>query len=234
VSPGADEVGTGVVLVVELVVDVVVVVLLLVEPPLSLPPHPTASTSIVAPPSSATVTLGSDFISYLLHSRATPDTPDVVAANMGFRADSYWRVGGFASLARDEDVDLVARFESAGLRIDAGRATVGRDLAATGGPRTGRFRRAPALIAHPHEGRAGTSNPPVKPMVDADELVLPLPGSGIRPNDGASWPHSPKSTPGSIHVTLLRISIDYAWPAEDFDFLLATLTAWAPVRAAAL
>ena len=26
-------------------------------------------------------------------------------------------MGGFASLARDEDVDLVARFESAGLRI---------------------------------------------------------------------------------------------------------------------
>jgi hypothetical protein len=74
VSPGADEVGTDVVLVVELVVDVVVVVLLLVEPPLSLPPHPTASTTI-APPSSAIVTLGSDFISYLLHARAAPDTP---------------------------------------------------------------------------------------------------------------------------------------------------------------
>jgi hypothetical protein len=81
VSPGADEVGTDVVLVVELVVDVVVVVLLLVESPLSLPPHPTASTSIAAPPSSAILTLGSDFISYLLHSRAAPDTPDVVARN---------------------------------------------------------------------------------------------------------------------------------------------------------
>ena len=67
-------------LVVELVVDVVVVVLLLVEPPLSLPPHPTASTSIAAP-SSTIVTLGSDFISYLLHSRAAPDTPDVFARN---------------------------------------------------------------------------------------------------------------------------------------------------------
>jgi len=41
----------------------------------------------------------------------------VHGANMGFRADSYWRVGGFAALARDEDVDLVARFESAGLRV---------------------------------------------------------------------------------------------------------------------
>jgi hypothetical protein len=81
VSPGADEVGTDVVLVVELVVDVVVVVLLLLEPPLSLPPQPTASTSIAAPPSSAILTLGSDFISDLLHSRAAPDTPDVVARN---------------------------------------------------------------------------------------------------------------------------------------------------------
>ena len=34
---------------------------------MSLPPQPTASTSIAAPPSSAIVTLGSDFISYLLH-----------------------------------------------------------------------------------------------------------------------------------------------------------------------
>jgi glycosyltransferase involved in cell wall biosynthesis len=41
----------------------------------------------------------------------------VHGANMGFRADSYWRVGGFATLASGEDVDLVARFESAGLRI---------------------------------------------------------------------------------------------------------------------
>lgn len=39
-------------------------------------------------------------------------------ANMGFRADAYWRVGGFAALATGEDVDLVRRFESAGLRID--------------------------------------------------------------------------------------------------------------------
>jgi glycosyltransferase involved in cell wall biosynthesis len=38
-------------------------------------------------------------------------------ANMGFRADWYWQVGGFAALASDEDVDLVACFESAGVRI---------------------------------------------------------------------------------------------------------------------
>jgi len=51
-------------------------------------------------------------------SKTRPDgRGHVHGANMGFRADSYWRVGGFASLASDEDVDLVARFESAGLRI---------------------------------------------------------------------------------------------------------------------
>ena len=38
-------------------------------------------------------------------------------ANMGFRADAYWHVGGFRALATGEDVELVARFESAGLRI---------------------------------------------------------------------------------------------------------------------
>ena len=62
-SPGAYE-GGGV-LVVELVVGVVVVVVLvLVDPPLLLPPHPTASTSIAAPPRSAIVALGSHFISF--------------------------------------------------------------------------------------------------------------------------------------------------------------------------
>jgi hypothetical protein len=51
-------------------------------------------------------------------SNSNPDGHGHVhGANMGFRADSYWRVGGFAALASDEDVDLVARFESAGLRI---------------------------------------------------------------------------------------------------------------------
>ncbi|MDT5055672.1 MAG: hypothetical protein QOF66_4038 [Mycobacterium sp.] len=79
VSPGADDVGAGVVLVVELVV-VVVVVLLLVEPPLP-PPHPTASASIATPPSSATVTLGSDFISYPLSPRRATNTPGAVARN---------------------------------------------------------------------------------------------------------------------------------------------------------
>jgi glycosyltransferase involved in cell wall biosynthesis len=38
-------------------------------------------------------------------------------ANMGFRADAYWRVDGFAALATGEDVDLVRRFELQGCRI---------------------------------------------------------------------------------------------------------------------
>jgi glycosyltransferase involved in cell wall biosynthesis len=43
-------------------------------------------------------------------------------ANMGFRAEAYWQVGGFRALATGEDVELVGRFEAAGYRIhrDAG------------------------------------------------------------------------------------------------------------------
>lgn len=41
----------------------------------------------------------------------------VHGANMGFRADAYWQMGGFRALATGEDVDLVQRFEAAGLRI---------------------------------------------------------------------------------------------------------------------
>lgn len=42
----------------------------------------------------------------------------VHGANMGFRADAYWQVGGFRALATGEDVEIVSRFEAAGLRID--------------------------------------------------------------------------------------------------------------------
>lgn len=38
-------------------------------------------------------------------------------ANMGFRADAYWRVGGFHPLTTGEDVELVERFETASYRI---------------------------------------------------------------------------------------------------------------------
>lgn len=38
----------------------------------------------------------------------------VHGANMGFSADAYWALGGFAELTSGEDVDLVRRFEAAG------------------------------------------------------------------------------------------------------------------------
>lgn len=45
------------------------------------------------------------------------DHNHIHGANMGFRADAYWRVGGFQALATGEDVGLVERFEAAGMRI---------------------------------------------------------------------------------------------------------------------
>ena len=41
----------------------------------------------------------------------------VHGANMGFAAEAYRRIGGFAALESGEDVDLVRRFEEAGYRI---------------------------------------------------------------------------------------------------------------------
>jgi len=46
-----------------------------------------------------------------------PGHDHVHGANMGFRADAYWGVGGFRALATGEDVDLVKRFEAAHLSI---------------------------------------------------------------------------------------------------------------------
>jgi len=45
----------------------------------------------------------------------------VHGANMGFRADAYWSVGGFRALASHEDVDLVDRFTKAGLWVHRDR-----------------------------------------------------------------------------------------------------------------
>jgi len=59
---------------------------------------------------------------YLRAYRATgPDHDHVHGANMGFRADAYWQVGGFRALATGEDVELVQRFEAAGLTIHRDR-----------------------------------------------------------------------------------------------------------------
>ena len=46
-----------------------------------------------------------------------PGHNHIHGANMGFSADAYWRVGGFRALATGEDVELVERFEVAGMRI---------------------------------------------------------------------------------------------------------------------
>jgi len=46
-----------------------------------------------------------------------PGHDHVHGANMGFRADAYWGVGGFRPLATGEDVDLVERFEAAHMSI---------------------------------------------------------------------------------------------------------------------
>ena len=62
----------------------------------------------------------SDEVAELYDARYRAETPlnhHIHGANMGFDADAYWRVGGFASLASGEDVDLVNRFRSAGCRI---------------------------------------------------------------------------------------------------------------------
>jgi GT2 family glycosyltransferase len=53
------------------------------------------------------------------YDRAVGDSPHghVHGANLGVRADAYWRVGGFRALTPGEDVDLVDRLERAGASI---------------------------------------------------------------------------------------------------------------------
>jgi glycosyltransferase involved in cell wall biosynthesis len=46
-----------------------------------------------------------------------PGHNHIHGANMGFRADAYWSVGGFRALPTGEDVEFVGRFEAAGMRI---------------------------------------------------------------------------------------------------------------------
>jgi glycosyltransferase involved in cell wall biosynthesis len=55
---------------------------------------------------------------YLLaYNSKGPGHNHIHGANMGFRADAYWKVGGLRALATGEDVDLVERFEAAGMSI---------------------------------------------------------------------------------------------------------------------
>jgi glycosyltransferase involved in cell wall biosynthesis len=46
-----------------------------------------------------------------------PGHDHVHGANLGCRADAYWRVGGFAARQSGEDVELVQRFERNGYRV---------------------------------------------------------------------------------------------------------------------
>jgi glycosyltransferase involved in cell wall biosynthesis len=62
-------------------------------------------------------------------------------ANMGFRADAYWRLGGFRALPTGEDVELVGRFEAAGYRIH-------RDAMLSVSTSARRDGRAPGGFAH--------------------------------------------------------------------------------------
>jgi len=67
-----------------------------------------------------------------------PGHDHVHGANMGFRADAYWQLGGFRALPTGEDVELAERFENAGMDIrrDAGLSvatSARRDARAPGG-----------------------------------------------------------------------------------------------------
>lgn len=72
---------------------------------------------------------------------AGPGHDHVHGANMGFRADAYWHAGGFRALATGEDVELVERFEAAGL-------TVHRDRRLSVATSDRRDARAPGGFAH--------------------------------------------------------------------------------------
>lgn len=62
----------------------------------------------------------------------------VHGANLGVRADWYRRVGGFAEISGDEDIDLVRRLRSRGAIIDrSGRAPVVTSTRADGRADTG-------------------------------------------------------------------------------------------------
>lgn len=56
--------------------------------------------------------------SYESSARGPNGHDHIHGANMGFRADAYWALGGFRPLATGEDVELVERFEAAGYRIE--------------------------------------------------------------------------------------------------------------------
>jgi glycosyltransferase involved in cell wall biosynthesis len=70
-----------------------------------------------------------------------PHHDHVHGANLGFRANAYWRVGGFAALETGEDVELVDRFERNGYVIS-------RDPSLSVATSDRQNARAPAGFAH--------------------------------------------------------------------------------------
>ena len=70
-----------------------------------------------------------------------PHHDHVHGANLGFRANAYWRVGGFAALETGEDVELVERFERNGYVIS-------RDPSLSVATSDRKIARAPAGFAH--------------------------------------------------------------------------------------
>jgi glycosyltransferase involved in cell wall biosynthesis len=77
-----------------------------------------------------------------------PGHNHIHGANMGFRADAYWSVGGFGALGTGEDVDLVRRFESAHMRIH-------RDAKLSVATSARQVGRAPSGFAHYLRGLSG-------------------------------------------------------------------------------
>lgn len=70
-----------------------------------------------------------------------PHHDHVHGANLGFRANAYWRVGGFAALETGEDVELVERFERDG-------HVISRDPSLSVATSDRQIARAPAGFAH--------------------------------------------------------------------------------------
>jgi glycosyltransferase involved in cell wall biosynthesis len=79
----------------------------------------------------------------------------VHGANMGFRAEAYWQVGGFRALSSGEDVELVDRFESAGYRIHRDR---GLSVTTSARPQG----RAPGGFAHHLRSLSGSARGSVR------------------------------------------------------------------------
>ncbi len=103
-------------------------------------------------------------------------------ANMGFRAEAYWRVGGFAALASGEDVDLVDRFRADGLRVCPDEnlwvTTSDRRRGRAPGGFSEHLAEVSREVGRRQGGRGVMTTSLVLEWLRAGRLQLPLPGSG--------------------------------------------------------